>query len=460
MRLRLQLHNLYVIGYRAENQEQWWEFRNETVDDKNRKTVQLIRTSKFLREGVNYTGLENVSHISRARYPLGGSALANAMRDLLTLNTGPQRPRAVLVIAQMIAEAARIEDFLERIVGQYDGYNPSTLNITLQTNWSGYAQMVLSRNESHLAIVASELEMTNLTIDQLAALLSILMIEQHNPGGSHFELLRAVDTEIPASQTLMIPKGRALCEIFSVRILNIDNENPGDLYGTIKATDGLHSTIIYDRKSNNSEEVKPHDFATLTGPGHAISAADNFIIDVDLKDQDGDVSPDDEIARGQIEWNAYDFTNEYDRVHTSRIDGKYGTVELQWAVMSDAAEARVTVIMKNGDGEDPAHVYGKVIVENTSFGGEIELLRWPKDISREYQNVRPNDKIKLQRDTVVVPMKASLKIHLHLWDYDTWPNKDDEIAKGAFTFPIDLYRTDVKYFQGEYGEVEVRVHWM
>jgi hypothetical protein len=34
-------------------------------------------------------------------------------------------------------------------------------------------------------------------------------------------------------------KGRQLVEIFWVQILNIDNENPGDLYGTIQVVDGL-----------------------------------------------------------------------------------------------------------------------------------------------------------------------------------------------------------------------------
>ena len=457
MRLRLQIHNLYVIGYRAENGGQWHEFRNDTVDDKNKETVHLIKTSKFVKEGVNYQTLENVFHTTRANVPLGGLALEEAVRDLLTRDTGPERPRAIVVIAEMIAEATRITHFLDRIADSYGGYTPSTYNTTLQTKWSSYSGMVLKKEIGEN--VKTELYDPGITIEGLAALLSVLMVRQHNSGGSHSELLRAVDMEIPAGQTWILPKGRALCEIFSVRILNIDDENPGDLYGTIRSTDGIRSTVIYHRERSQSEEVKPHDFARLTGPGHAITAADNFTIEVDLKDRDADLSPDDEIARGRIEWNAYDFTNDYDMVKTRIIDGEYGSVELRYAVMSEAAEARVSVKLLNGDDEDPAHVYGKVIVENTSFGGEIELLSMPHDPSKGYQKVKPGHKITLQRDTVVVGMNSSLKLHLHLWDYDSL-SSDDEIAKGSFTFPPDLGRTDVKWFTGQYGEVEVRVEWI
>lgn len=75
---------------------------------------------------------------------------------------------------------------------------------------------------------------------------------------------------------------------------------------------------------------------------------------------------------GQIAWNVYDHINVYDKLRTDIISGKYGSAALNYVVMSDAAEALVEVILINGGGTDPANVYGRILLPNSSFDGEIE----------------------------------------------------------------------------------------
>jgi hypothetical protein len=253
----------------------------------------------------------------------------------------------------------------------------------------------------------------------------------------------------------LIPDGRPLVEVFYVRISNIDGEDPCQLYGTVTAIDGLQSYYIYNRDRGNYESISSGEHATLTGPSRAISAAGDFIIDFNLMDRDS-LSPDDEISRGQIAWNVYDHTNVYDKLRVDTISGKYGSAALNYVVMSNAAEALVEVILINGDGEDPADVYGRIYSQNSSFDGEIELFRRS---AKDYVDVRPNNPIPLLRSALAVPMDASLKISAHLWDHDPI-SSDDEIAKGTAEFKLEILKSASKFIEGQYGKVEVRVSWM
>ena len=260
----------------------------------------------------------------------------------------------------------------------------------------------------------------------------------------------------PTEGKALILHGRPLVEIFSVRILNIDNENPGDLYGKIKATDGLWSSYIFKRDRSHYQSIRPGHDITLTGPSRAISAAGEFVIEFDLTDYDGDPSPDDEISRGKIVWNPYDFTNVFDAIKTEIIAGKHGSAALNYVVMKNAAEAEVTVILINGDNEDPADVCGTVEAYNTSYENEIKLFDLP---SPSYEQVHRDRPIPLLRHAVAVPMDATLKIRAHLWDYDSL-SSNDEIANGTAEFRPEILRSAYQRIKGRYGEVEVRVSWL
>ena len=436
LRLRIQRHNLYIIGYRTEHanisEYPWYEFNS--ADGRH-----------LISEANHWFGC-NGSYIQLERYggrregiALNQESLRGAIFDLTNpalVGNLDRRAHAMIIMAQMISESARLTPMALDIYNNWSGGNfrPPPHYTDLENNWSHYSTEIRRSDHNPSRPLEHAPGFSNLPI---TTLLALLMIEHFNPGSIR-TLHQATNIETTAGQivnpstatiapTAMIgPSGRALAEIYSVRILKIDNENPGDLYGKITATDSRQSHYIYNRDKGHSEEVYPNGFATLTGPGRVVSASDNFTIDVDLWDHDGDLSPDDSISRGQIAWNAYDFTNTYDRLRETVIGGDYGSAQLRWAVMSNAAEAQMIVILNDGDGEDPANVYGSIHAENTLFGGEITIFAKGSD---KYVDVRPNRPIPLERSAVVGPMDATLKVRTDLWDYDS-VSSDDKAPNG------------------------------
>lgn len=458
LRLRILTHNLYIIGYRAEHVRQW----NEITNRENRLSSNprhLINDSIFCPEDVNYDILERRGGEIEG-LGLNQQRLNQAIINILG-NDNAKRANALLVIVQMISESMRFVPVLDGIVREYSastGYSPDGNIIFLEKHWGKLSQAVREHDNNPQA--STRLNLPHIfahitTISHLVSVIAILLFQQHNRGGSGSRLLRAVDMETTAGEALEPPDGRALAEVFSVCILDIDNESPGDLYGTITATDGLQSYYIYNRDKGNSQSISVRDYATLTGPSRALSAADYFIIDVNLKDHDS-ISFDDEISKGKIKWNAYDYTSVWDKVQTTDIKGEYGSAQLRYAVMSNAAEALVDVVLINGDDENPAGVYGKIYAMNTSFNDEIELFRKSDETPEQ---VYPKASIPLLRPAVVVPMDASLKIRVDLWDYDKL-SPNDKIARGTVEFKPDIYHSVYKRIKGEYGEVEVRVRWL
>ena len=250
------------------------------------------------------------------------------------------------------------------------------------------------------------------------------------------------------------PRGRALVEVFWVRIERIDDENPGDLYGTIKAVDGLGSQDLYNRDRSDYEPISPGQHASLIGPSRSILASDSFTIDLSLWDKDADLSPDDNIVQDKIQWNVFDGRNVYDQTTTQRVDGKYGWATVHYAVLSNAAQASIEVILINGDGEDPADVYGVITARNGL--GDTELFNKASD---HHIDVRPGAAIPLRRSIVAVPLDEQLTIDASVYDHDSDLSPDDEIAKGAVEFNVDILSSFSQSIHGKYGEISVRVSW-
>ncbi|KIJ45412.1 hypothetical protein M422DRAFT_29868 [Sphaerobolus stellatus SS14] len=232
------------------------------------------------------------------------------------------------------------------------------------------------------------------------------------------------------------PIGRPLVEVFWVRIDNIDGEDPGQLYGIIKASDGLSTQTLYDRDKSNYQTVRPGEYAQLIGPPRAISAAGDFLIDLSLYDYDS-VSPDDEICKDQITWNVYDPFNEYDKLHTTQISGQYGAATTNYVVMTDACEALIEVILINGDEEDPANVYGSITASN-GFG-ERQLFHRS---SSDYIDVSPGKPIPVLRNSMAIARTNELRI-----------------AKGSVIFVPQVATSSKQIITGVYGKVEVRITW-
>ncbi|XP_048500904.2 uncharacterized protein LOC125497597 [Beta vulgaris subsp. vulgaris] len=97
---------------------------------------------------------------------------------------------------------------------------------------------------------------------------------------------------------------------------------------------------------------------------------------------------------------------------------------------SNNVQATISVKLINGDGEDPADVYGN-ISGRFGIGSQFQLFNKSQS---QYIEVRPGEFIPLERDEVVVPGEASeLEITAYLMDYDTL-SSDDEIANGKAVF--------------------------
>lgn len=251
--------------------------------------------------------------------------------------------------------------------------------------------------------------------------------------------------------------GLPLVEVFSVRIDNIDGEDPGQLYGTITVNDGLNIEYIYNRTSSNPESIKPGQNASLTGPSQSILAIGNFSIKLLLTDQDT-LPWDDEIINKEISWDASEIGNVYDKPIFQKLDGNRGSVTVNYAVLRDAVAAKITVTLVEG-GESPANVYGQVYAHYDNWENPNTTCLLFNRSSGDYVDVRRWQTIPLLRSVVAVPLNGSLIVKASLYDHDTLSG-DDEIAEGAVQVPAKLSGTSLKQIQGEDGNsVEVTVNW-
>ncbi|KAI1084836.1 ribosome-inactivating protein [Whalleya microplaca] len=444
-RLRIRRDNLYLEGFRDEVGEQWFEFDN-------RGSQRLIAGSIFLGFTGSYTSLQNVAGQRREEITLGQDQLNTAVNNLVGSTDRKVRARALIVIIQMICESMRFTVISNAIFNNYSEFLPTPLILALENGWGALCFAILHHDNDPTTF---RLTRPNaMGIDTLAqAVVAVAILVRVNAIGG-FGLQLGVDMEAPVGRALIL-NGRPLVEIFSVRILHIDGEDPGQLYGTIRATDGLQSYLIYDRDRENAESISTGEHATLTGPSRAISAAGDFTIDFDLKDRDF-ISQDDEISRGQFAWNVYDHTNILDTLRAETITGDNGSVAMNYAVMSNAAEALIEIILVEGDGEDTANVYGRIHARNFSFAGEIDLFRRSDS---DHVNVKPNQRIPLLRSALAIPMDGTLSISASLFDHDVF-SPDDEIAQGFAEFEPQISTSVFKVIEGKHGKIDVRVSWL
>lgn len=451
--------DLYLEAYRSRDSNTWYEF-----EEKN-QTNHVVKDSQFLgftgsysgSRGLEATGTTRDKNGARRSTPLGQYALRDAVNTLATSDARDERARSLIVVIQMISESLRFADIQLFIVANWTtGAVPSAALLILENNWGDFSNALL-RSHAHPDLSVFPIRLVydgtqhTYTFELVVALIALLA---YNVQGIPKQLRapRSADDEY---------EGRALLEVFAVIVNNIDGESPGDLYGTIKVTDGLFSQYIYNRERGNSESVYPNGKATLTGPTQScVSALDDIIIQVALMDKDADPSPDDEVSNGEIAWSVYNvYTNVYDKTLFEKIDGTYGSVNVVYGVLSNAVQAYVEVIMINGDKEDPADVYGSILAGNNhpEFGKqEIVLFRRDSD---DYIEVGEGAVIPLLRSIVAVPLNSELIIRADLLDHDKL-SPDDEIANGTKNFPAKLSGEVQDYISGQYGQIKVKVTWI
>ncbi|KAK6230290.1 hypothetical protein QUC31_001808 [Theobroma cacao] len=442
----------------------------------------MISGSRRLAYGGSYiTGYNLVGasggDVTRGTLQLGYQNLRNAIANLArtedpnsTQNNALQNcARALLILTQMISESTRFQLITNHIVTNWHNSAPLTPQLVrLQQSFGTFSSAVQRADflnptdHTPLPNIREPNEANIWTISQAVAALGILLnvprtssrmkrqadVDFGNAGTADNAAVAAADTNVSYVRTLV--------SIEYVRVNNIDSEDPGQLYGTVKVKDFWGVQLVYDRSSSDYESKGPGGFATLTGPSTGISGDDVFGISVSLWDYDS-LSPNDEIAEGDIVWEPRNenltFAN-YDKRLEKAVAGKYGNVTVGYSVVRQALNATVKVLLINGDDESSAEVYGTIKASQVIGGSSTSLTLFEKS-SGEYVPVKPYQSIPLTRSVVVAPVSSGLTITADLWDYDTLSH-DDQIAKGSLHFDASV-GTQAKSIYGQYGEVEVYV---
>ncbi|KAJ6420665.1 hypothetical protein OIU84_028090 [Salix udensis] len=457
VRFRLRMDNLYLIGYQMQN-GRWLEFNNETG-------VHLIgaQGTEFLGFNGSYISLLRAAGLEWKDVRVGFYNLGYGINQLATSTTGKIRARYLIVVIMMICESTRLIPISDYMAANFDNshgtssadYNDGNRNqegqiqdwIDLVRAWGALSAALLRAD----AYPDESFELSNKVkfppnriirnIPEAAAILGILL----GPRSMTFDDGQCFS-------------GLPLVEVFSVRIDNIDGEDPGDLYGTITVDDGLNIEYIYNRASSNPESIKPGQNASLTGPSQYILAIGNVTIKLLLTDKDT-WSWHDEIVNKDISWDASEIGNVYDKPIFQELVGKNGSVTVNYAVLRNAVAATIFVTLEQG-GESTPNIYGQVYAhyDNWEDDPKTTCLLFNRS-SDDYVDVRLGQAIPLLRSVVAVPLDGSLIVKASLYDHDTLSG-DDEIAKGAVEFPAQMSGTSSEEIKGEDGNyVRVTVYW-
>ncbi|KAF5341614.1 hypothetical protein D9757_015034 [Collybiopsis confluens] len=370
-----------------------------------------------------------------------------AIRALATFDQTPRAlERGVLTLIIVIAEATRFTDIAQHIHDSWWTTPSPTLGgdrANLTNNWAGSSTAF----HRYPTIGDFLLPHVRLLPNILRAVVEVaIILAPTDSSGSRPK--RSIAADISSLHV----SGQPLLEIFSIMVDNIDNENPGELYGTISVTDSAGTESIWKRDSKHYVKTTPGDLIVLEGPSRPLYAADGFIISLDL--WDSDLIWDDSIAKGTRTFNPFDYYTKYNEPQREKILGKNGWVTLEYIPLSNALYAQITVLLKKGGSEYSPEVYGDI----SAYNGHGTSSLYHKT-SKQYSNVNVGTHIPLPRNLVAVPTNRSLRIVAKLWDHD--PLFDDKIADGYVDFHPLYKKSEPKTIKGDSdGEIEVHVTWL
>ncbi|RDA93500.1 hypothetical protein CP533_4018 [Ophiocordyceps camponoti-saundersi (nom. inval.)] len=242
---------------------------------------------------------------------------------------------------------------------------------------------------------------------------------------------------------------RELALVVDVRINNIDNEDPGELYGSITVIDPVGARTIYDIPRESAQDISPGGLMKLSDGERVIEASEPFSIRVNLWDRDR-VSSDDLISEGLILWRLDDPHNQ---IFSTELSGDAGSATIRWAVLGSAVAASIKVILIDGDGESPANIYGTCDLKT-----EYLQRTWFKVKKDGNFEVYPGNLITGTETTVAVGIDDILQIRVDIWDYDTF-SSPDAVARGMINFYPNPAKIETKRVKGDRGEVEIEVSW-
>lgn len=453
--LWIRMDNLYLVAFSQEGQTgRTWEF--------GQGNDSLIPGSDALRFNGGYTN-HNLGEIQTGPIPgvlrrpdLGRQQLVDGIRGLAAYqgNGGAEVRTWLRTMVVTICESIRSHEVCSHIgnllmQGSSGWLTQRTRRII--KNWKKISIcLIQSANDPSIPGLYNKLAL--ICNDTYEARQVVAIVYHGRSSESSNSLGEREKRSVPAVAD-DVPMGLTFLEVFAVVIVNIDNENPGDLYGTFTVDDGLNPEVLFSRERSKIQSVGPGGLAELTGPNRAIWGYDEVVFTFDLMDADFDPSPDDEISNGPMIWND---ETEYNRVNEYEVKAKNGSVKMSYAVITNAVVATVVVVLTNGDGESYPDLYGTMTAASSALPShKVSLFNTQQT---DCIKMKAGDRIPLLRNVVIVPLGSSLKIDADLWDYDTLPS-DDHIAKGEAVFDARLTGTANRVISAQYGLVTVHVTW-
>ncbi|PHH80296.1 hypothetical protein CDD80_2137 [Ophiocordyceps camponoti-rufipedis] len=109
-----------------------------------------------------------------------------------------------------------------------------------------------------------------------------------------------------------------------VVMINGDNENPADVYGSIRVKSGSVTETWFDREYDDHVDLYPGQMVPLTHKFFVVQLHEAMEVLVDLWDHDALVSPDDHIANGTVR-----FQPKLNGEEKQRVNAAYGEFEVK-----------------------------------------------------------------------------------------------------------------------------------
>ncbi|KAJ4865675.1 hypothetical protein T069G_02205 [Trichoderma breve] len=115
----------------------------------------------------------------------------------------------------------------------------------------------------------------------------------------------------------------ALAATIEITLINGDNENPTDIYGSITTCNGLGESEPFQKTKKTSIKVRPKDLIKLSRCVVAVPTDDKLKVKADLYDHDP-ISSDEHLMDGYGT-----FTPLWNQCHQQTITGPHGEVQIR-----------------------------------------------------------------------------------------------------------------------------------
>ncbi|KAK6344473.1 hypothetical protein TWF696_008109 [Orbilia brochopaga] len=517
--MRFRRDCLYALGHRSENGTQWYEFHpgNEYNKKKKRYDVKrgpIIPKAKWLGFEESYLSMDAIASQGnsgqkgggkdRSQLVLGRQPFKKAVRYLAagTATTPNIQAQSYLVLLQMLAEAARFDLLLNHITKNWN--KPAVPNDdmrALQNNWRTASELILRYDREPIQVAQQLRDRPIIGATDITSLVAFVgLLLRWNPaheGGTGRGKDRRQFKWTPGKEICLMPiegwvtRGRSLVDIRSIKqyytgplrirdptefrkrqVKSFKPKTEWMAFGWITVSDieGTRAEIYHKGEAQAIDAKNGDGLALTTDLTRALSAANHFTIETEIYERPskflglfGNVDFNrDAISKGTYDWDAFATTKEnvYDQIQIATIPGGLGYVDVEYIVMSDAAEALITIVTMNPGGRREADVYGTITAfyDGPEAVGPMSTTLLKTD-SGGRSNVKHLKSIPLQRPFVVIPLDKELKISAQIWGHNFF-GRDDEVAKGDATFTPKVGTSSQEMIEGQSGAILVQITWL